>query len=65
MGPFRRKYAFPVAALPELLSTDGHSPDNTIPGVLDEPEVNVFECSRCRVDFLTEDHLTIAGTAVP
>jgi len=27
----------------------------TIPGVLDEPEVNVFECSCCRVDFMTED----------
>jgi hypothetical protein len=37
----------------------------TIPGVLDEPEVNVYECSRCRVDFITEDHLTISGTAVP
>jgi hypothetical protein len=29
----------------------------TIPGVLDQPEVNVYECSRCRVDFITEDHL--------
>jgi hypothetical protein len=37
----------------------------TIPGVLDEAEVNVYECSRCRVDFITEDHLTIARTAVP
>ena len=37
----------------------------TILGLLDEPEVNVFKCSRCRVDFITEDHLTIAGTAVP
>ena len=37
----------------------------TIPGVLDEPEVNVFKCSRCGVDFMTEDHLTISGTAVP
>jgi hypothetical protein len=37
----------------------------TIPGVLDEPAVNVFKCSRCGVDFMTEDHLTIAGTAVP
>ena len=37
----------------------------TIPGVLDEPEVNVYECSRCKVNFMTEDHLTIAGTAVP
>ena len=37
----------------------------TILGVLGEPEVNVFECSRCRVDFITEDHLTISGTAVP
>ena len=37
----------------------------TIPGVLDEPEVNVYECSHCRVDFITEDHLTIAGTVVP
>jgi hypothetical protein len=37
----------------------------TIPGVLDEPEVNVFECKRCKVDFITEDHLTISGTAVP
>jgi hypothetical protein len=30
----------------------------TIPGVLYEPEVNVYECSRC-IDFITEDHLTI------
>jgi transposase-like protein len=37
----------------------------TIPGVLDEPEVNVFKCSRCGVNFITEDHLTISGTAVP
>ena len=37
----------------------------TIQGVLDEPEVNVYECSRCGVDFITKDHLTIAGTAVP
>jgi hypothetical protein len=37
----------------------------TIPGVLDEREVNVFECSACRVDFITEDHLTIAGTTEP
>ena len=37
----------------------------TIPGVLGEPDVNVFECSHCRVDFTTEDHLTIAGTVVP
>jgi len=37
----------------------------TIPGVLDEPEVNVFKCSRYGVDFITEDHLTIAGTTVP
>jgi hypothetical protein len=37
----------------------------TIPGVLDKPEVNVFKCRRCGVDFITEDHLTIAGTAVP
>ena len=42
----------------------------TIPGVLDEPEIdepviNVCECSRCRIDFITEDHLTISGTAVP
>jgi hypothetical protein len=29
----------------------------TIPGVLDEPEVNVFECSCCRVDFMTEGPL--------
>jgi hypothetical protein len=34
----------------------------TIPGILDEPEVNVFECRRCGVDFITADHLTIAGT---
>ena len=37
----------------------------TIPSVLDEPEVNVFGCSGCRVDFITEDHLTIAGTVAP
>ena len=37
----------------------------TIPGVLDEPEVNVFRCSGCRVDYITEDYLTIARTAVP
>ena len=37
----------------------------TIPGVLDEPEVNVFKCIRCGVNFITEDHLTIAGTTVP
>jgi hypothetical protein len=37
----------------------------TILGLLDEPEVNVYECSRCGVDFITEDHLTISGTAVP
>jgi transposase-like protein len=37
----------------------------TIPGVLGEPDVNVFECSHCRVDFTTEDHLTISGTVVP
>jgi hypothetical protein len=37
----------------------------TIPGVLGAPEVNVFECSRCGVDFITEDHLTISGTVVP
>jgi hypothetical protein len=37
----------------------------TILGLFDEPEVNVFKCGRCRVDFITEDHLTIAGTAVP
>ena len=37
----------------------------TILGLLDEPEVNVFECRRCRVDFITEDHLTIAETALP
>jgi hypothetical protein len=36
----------------------------TIPGVLDEREVDVFECSACRVDFIIEDHLTISGTAV-
>jgi hypothetical protein len=36
----------------------------TIPGVLDEPKVNVFKCSRCGVNFIMEDHLTIAGTAV-
>ena len=37
----------------------------TIPGVLDELEVNVFECSRRRVAFITKDHLTISATAVP
>jgi hypothetical protein len=37
----------------------------TIPGALGEPEVNVFECRRCSVDFITEDHLTIAGTTEP
>ena len=37
----------------------------TIPSVLDEPEVNVFECSSCGVNFITEGHLTISGTAVP
>src|ERR1019366_7430782 len=37
----------------------------TILGLLDEPDVNVFECRRCRVDFITEDHLTIAETALP
>jgi len=37
----------------------------TIPGALGVPEVNVFECRRCSVDFITEDHLTIAGTTEP
>jgi hypothetical protein len=36
----------------------------TILGLLDEPEVNVFECKRCSVNFIMEDHLTIAGTAL-
>lgn len=34
----------------------------TIPGIRDTPELNVFECCRCGVNFITEDHLTIAGT---
>jgi hypothetical protein len=37
----------------------------SILGLFDEPEVNVFKCSGCRVDYITEDHLPIAGTAVP
>ena len=37
----------------------------TILGLFDEPEVNVFKCSGCRVDFITDDHLTISETAVP
>jgi hypothetical protein len=37
----------------------------TIPSVFDEPEVNVFACKRCGAGLITEDHLTIAGTAVP
>ncbi len=32
---------------------------------LEMPDVNVFACSRCDVDFITEDHHTIAGTALP
>jgi hypothetical protein len=37
----------------------------TLPALHDDLEVNVYECSHCGVDFITEDHLTISGTAVP
>ena len=37
----------------------------TMPSALDEPEVNVFACRHCGADFITEDHLTIAGTTAP
>jgi hypothetical protein len=34
----------------------------TMPGKTGAPEVNVYECSRCRISYTTEDHLSIAGT---
>ena len=53
MGPFRgnmhsQSPLCPNCSRPMVIA-------RTIPGVLDEPEVNVFECSCCRVDFMTED----------
>jgi hypothetical protein len=36
----------------------------TIAATSIEPELNVYRCNICSVDFITEDHLTIAGTTV-
>lgn len=33
----------------------------TLPAVGDEPEAHVFECSICKVDFITEDHIPVPG----
>jgi hypothetical protein len=38
--------------------------DRTIAATPIEPELNVYKCVYCGVDFITEDHLTIAGTAL-
>lgn len=34
----------------------------SLPRVNGEAQVNVFECSYCKISFVTEDHLPISGT---
>jgi len=36
----------------------------TLPDKIGAPEVNVYECKRCKISYTTEDHFAIAGAGV-
>lgn len=36
----------------------------TLPSDDEKPETHVFKCSYCKLDFITEDHVPVAGPSV-